>query len=88
MSEVRDVAQWMLQRLHENGELYQDEAVDEIERNFGSAFVYENENGNPAIDRGVLREFRRLTGESVVWERGEQLWRRRSTDDEDGRQQD
>jgi hypothetical protein len=32
--------------------------------------VYENENGNLAINRQVLKEFRKLTEKTVVWERG------------------
>jgi hypothetical protein len=51
---------------------------------FGSDCVYENENGNLAIDRKVLSEFRKLTTDDVVWERGERLWRRREDYDPEG----
>ena len=60
----------------------------EIARRFGEEFTYHNENGNLAIDRRVLKAFRKLTGDSVVWERGERLWRRREGYDQVGRQQD
>jgi hypothetical protein len=44
-----DVAAWMMEEVERVGTLYQDCAVDEIERRFGEEFVYSNENGNPAI---------------------------------------
>ncbi len=82
----RDVALWMVEQLEHHPSLCQEDAVYEIEQQFGAEFVYENENGNPAIDRQVLREFRRLTETSVVWEGGERLWRKRQSHDPPGRQ--
>lgn len=81
------VAAWMVQTLEARGYLYQDEAV-EIRGKFGEAFTYDNDNGNLAINRNVLSTFRRLTGEDVVWDRGERTWRRRESHDVSGRQQD
>lgn len=82
-----DVAEWVLDELNRKRELYQEDAVYEIESKFGKQFTYDNENGNLAIDRAVLKEFRDLTGDDVVWERGERLWRKREKHDEPGRQQ-
>lgn len=81
------VAQWMLEELRRVRYLYQGDAVFEIGRRFGSQFTYINDNGNDAIDRTVLKAFRCLTGDSVVWERGQRLWRMREKYDEKGRQQ-
>lgn len=35
----------------------------------GPEFIYENDNGNPAIDKRVLRAFRKASGDTVVWDR-------------------
>jgi hypothetical protein len=51
------------------------------------AFTHINENGNMAIRRDVLVAFQRLSGDSVIWERGERMWRKRQSYDEPGRQQ-
>jgi len=75
----------MVGRLEEEELLYQEVVVYEIEERFGSDFVYENENGNLAISRKVLSEFKKLTEDSVVWERGERLWRNREDFDPEGR---
>jgi hypothetical protein len=82
------VAAWIVQALDACGYLYQEEAVYEIRNKFGEAFTYDNDNGNLAISRNVLSAFRRLTGEDVVWDRGERMWRHRESHDAPGRQQD
>lgn len=88
------VAAWMVEQLDTPGtggrttRLYQETAVYEIEQRFGAAFTYLNERGNPAIDKRVLRAFRRLTEASVIWERGEKAWRYRTERDGPGRQQE
>jgi hypothetical protein len=52
-----------------------------IGREFGPEFIYQNDNGNPAIVQSVLDEFRRLTGDTVVWEKHGQYWRERQSND-------
>ncbi len=89
MATPTEVARWMLEALERSdGVLYQDVAVDEIERQFGSKHTYVNDNGNAAVSRSVLSEFRALTSKTVVWERGERLWRWRESNDEPGRAAD
>ena len=83
-----DVAQWMLDELEHDGTLYQEVAVSEIEKRFGVEFTPSNENGNQSVRRDVLKVFRQISGESVVWERGERLWRKREGFDQPGRRQD
>lgn len=83
-----DVARWMLGRVQTDKWLEQDVAVFEIEKRFGSTFVYDNENGNAAIDRSVLKEFKAISRDTVVWERGDRAWRLRAPHDAPGRQQD
>lgn len=67
-------------------ELHPEDALS-IRVQFGEEFVYINENGNLAIDRRVLKQFRALTGDDVVWDRTEFMWRKRETHDEPGREQ-
>ena len=77
----------MLSDLEDVGELYQDDVADRIVRDFGSEFIYFNDNGNPAIRKDVLKEFRHITGNNVVWCRGDQYWRFRTESDDPGRAQ-
>jgi len=79
------IAQWMVGEIEREQQLDQASAVSEIATRFGPEFVYENGNGNPAIDRRVLRAFRRATGDTVVWERWEFCWRQRNAYDAPGR---
>ena len=82
------VAAWMLSRIEQAGDLYQDDAVSQISDQFGDQFTHENENGNLGIAKPVLAAFRKLTGDEVVWERGERRWRKREASDDPGRQQE
>ena len=84
---ARAVAGWMLAELKRRDTLYQEDAVDQIAREFGDEFTYENENGNAAIRRDVLAAFRELTESDVVWDRSERAWRWREKYDEPGRRQ-
>lgn len=83
-----DVARWMLDTLRAAGMLYQDDVAYRIQTEFGGQFVYDNENGNLAIARAVLKEFRKVSDDNVVWERGDRCWRWREPFDEPGRMQD
>jgi hypothetical protein len=78
-----DVAAYMKRRLGEEGDLYQEVVVYEIQQEFGDQFVYTNDNGNLAIASSVLAEFRKITPDAV-WVRSERYWRRREESDEAG----
>jgi hypothetical protein len=78
----------MADRLEQQGSLYQADAVDEIAKRFGDQFTYLNDNGNAAIDKRVLRAFKKVTGDTVVWERWDFCWRKRTEGDATGRKQD
>lgn len=84
----QEAAQWMVEELHRNALLIQEETVYSLyQRN--EALTYQNDNGNLAISKLVLKEFNRLTeGDSVVWSRSERLWRFRADYDAPGRMQD
>jgi hypothetical protein len=84
----RTVAEWMLSEVEQRRCLAQETAVSDISTQFGQQFTYQNENGNWAISRNVLAEFRKISGDKVVWERSERQWRKRQTCDSPGRQQE
>jgi hypothetical protein len=89
-AQPRDIARWMLDELEQSktGRLLQSDAVREIERRFGPEFVYKNDNGNPAIDKRILREFRKLTEDTVIWDRWDFAWRHRRQGDKPSRKQE
>jgi hypothetical protein len=88
LTTAKDVAQWMFDEVNRRSVLDQETAVDQIQRKFGKQFVYENVNGNPAISMDVLAAFRKLGGDSIVWDRSYSEWRKRQQFDKPGRQQD
>jgi hypothetical protein len=83
-----DIAKWMADRLEQAGRLRQAVAVAEIAKRFGEQFTYLNDNGNPAIDKRVLKAFRKITGDTAVWQRWGSCWRKRSEGDAAGRKQE
>jgi len=84
----KQVAEWMWATVNERTYFYQEVAVHYILSNFGEQFTYINESGNSAISKKVLAEFKKLSGDKVVWERGSRAWRLRTQYDDPGRQQE
>lgn len=82
---TQQAAAWMHEQVDEHGTLYQDEAAAEIMERFGEECTYQNEHGNLAISREVLKQFRAATEGSVVWDAAERMWRRREQYDSGGR---
>ncbi len=82
-----DVANWMLSYFDNKTILYQDDAAYKIKKEFGLDFVYNNENGNLAISREVLAQFRKLSEGKVVWVKSDRAWRKlRDNETYSGRQ--
>lgn len=75
MTTAKDVADWMFAQLTASRYLDQETVVWKVEKQFGQHFVYDNANGNPAIDKKVLSEFRKLTEGIAVWDRSDRAWR-------------
>lgn len=71
------VADFMAERLEHWGQYYQEIAVFEIKKEFGDSAWYSNRHGNPAIEKDTLKAFRDLTEGDIVWDRSEQMWRKR-----------
>ncbi|MHB8380694.1 MAG: DUF6953 family protein [Acidimicrobiales bacterium] len=82
-----EIANWMLEKVNTGENVYQEVLVFKIRDSFGDQFVYQNDNGNLAIDKRVLVAFGKVSGDAVVWERGGRLWRLRKSNDKPGRQQ-
>lgn len=76
MTTAHEVAEWMFSHFETSKYLYQESIVYKIKKEFGPDFVYTNKNGNYAIGKDVLKEFRKLSEGKVVWERGERAWRK------------
>lgn len=74
---AKEVATWMIDEMGASRWLYQETIVRKMKQTWGSDYVYTNQNGNLAIAKTVLKEFRKLTEDSLVWERGERAWRLR-----------
>jgi hypothetical protein len=72
-----EIAEWLMNEVRSNGarRSYQNRLVRGMKEKFGEACTYKNHNGNPAIDRGILREFGKLKDEHVLWDRSDQSWR-------------
>ena len=84
---TNDVAAWMLSTIQEKGELTQSNAYYEINQRFGSGFTTVTNSGSYSIKGGVLTAFKNITGDEIVWERGEKKWRKREFYDGPGREQ-
>lgn len=79
------VACWMLDQLHLDDCLYQDDVVDHLVKAKRDDLLTENADGNQVIGKGVLAAFRKLTPDNVVWVKPDRYWRFRVAEDEPGR---
>jgi hypothetical protein len=73
------VAQWLYDKIIKDKYVDQGSVVYEISKTFGDTFVYINENGNLAINKDILKEFKKLknnmlTGK-IEWDRSDRAWR-------------
>lgn len=84
---TKDVADWMLSIVQQHGELTQNNAYYMINRLFGSGFTTVTNSGSPSIKAGVLTAFKKISEDTVVWERGDKKWRKREFYDAPGRDQ-
>ena len=84
---TKDIAAWMLSVIHEHGELSQNNAYYIINKQFGSSFTSVTNSGGPSIKGSVLTAFKKISEDTVVWERGEKKWRKREFYDAPGREQ-
>lgn len=89
----RQVAEWMIKQLEAEEELYQQPTAYKILEIFGEEFVALDANNELGISRKVLYQFKKMTGDTVVWVavQGDWtagFWRKRDDQDNEGRRQD
>lgn len=84
--EVREVANWMLEKLKVDGCVYQDDVVDHLVKAKADALLRENSDGNLVVGLSVLKAFKTLTATTVVWVKSEKYWRFRVSEDDAARQ--
>lgn len=82
---AKEVSQWMRSKLDLEGCLYQDDVVDYLVKFNINSLLRENSDGNLALERQLLNEFRKLTQDEVVWVKPNMYWRFRVREDEPGR---
>lgn len=74
MTNAPEIAQWILDAIHEEKTVHQEALVPRIAEAFGDEWVYTHENGHPAINRDVLKSLRKLRDDSVGWNREDRCW--------------
>lgn len=79
-------AQWMLEMLHRDGCIYQDDTVDMLTKASAVALLHENADGNIVIGNEVLSAFKKISPDAV-WIKPDRYWRWRVDEDEPGRGQ-
>ena len=82
-----DVASWMFLEFNRNQALFHDVAVTGIRQKFGAEFAHLGDEGNHQIDQDVLREFRAIAKDAIVWVPLKYYWRKRTENDKPGRGQ-
>lgn len=70
---VIKAANWMYDEVKSEGVLSQEYAVEKIDE-IDERLIYENDNGNPAISKLVLKEFKNLHKGKAVWDGYELAW--------------
>lgn len=75
----------MVDKLEMDGCLYQDDIVDFLVRNDNEDLLRENSDGNLVLDRALLKRFKDLTSDNVVWVQSDFYWRYRVLEDDTGR---
>ena len=76
----------MLAMLERDGCVYQDDTIDMLAKASAEYLLKENADGNPALGRPVLNEFKKISTEAV-WIKPDRYWRWRVEEDEPGREQ-
>ncbi|WP_420361414.1 DUF6953 family protein [Escherichia coli] len=77
---------WMMAQLEYDGCLYQEDVVDYLVKLDNEQFLKENADGNLVLSTPVITQFRKVSGDKVVWVKPERYWRYRVNEDESGRE--
>lgn len=76
----------MMAALLRDGCLYQQDAVDYLVKLDNEQLLKENADGNLALSTSVINQFRKDSGDGVVWVKPDKFWRCRVPEDEEGRE--
>jgi hypothetical protein len=79
------IAQWMLAMFRKTGGLSQKQAIWGIRELFGPAHLSETAKGRQTIPRPILKAFKDLDPEGIVWSQHRRAWRPRTPEDPPGR---
>lgn len=74
MTNAPEIAQWILELIHEEKTVHQEAVVPRLAEEFGDQWIYTTGKGHLAIDREVLKELRKVRDSSVRWDREERCW--------------
>lgn len=66
--------------------LYQQDVVDHLVKNNNEQLLKENADGNLSLSAELIKQFRKRSGDDVVWVKPDKYWRYRVPEDEDGRE--
>ncbi|MHA8434122.1 DUF6953 family protein [Klebsiella pneumoniae] len=77
---------WMMAQLKSDDCLYQQDVVDYLVKVDNEQLLKENADGNLVLSTPVINQFRKVSGDKVVWVKPERYWRYRVSEDEDGRE--
>ena len=83
---LEDSVAWMIEKLESDGCVYQDDVVDKLVTRGREIFLRENADGNLVLGSDLLKAFRQITGDKVVWVRPNRYLRWRVAEDEPGRE--
>lgn len=72
--------------LEVDGCLYQQDIVDYLVKLDNEHLLKENADGNLALSTHIINQFRKQSGNDVVWVKPDKYWRFRVNEDEDGRE--
>lgn len=77
---------WMMAAMKSDGCLYQQDVVGHLVKLDNEQLLKENADGNLALSTSVINQFRKDSGNDVVWVKPDKYWRYRVPEDEDSRE--
>lgn len=73
MPKYKDVAEWMLSKIDYRN-TPQSWLANEIKKEFGNNYIYYTNSGNIAINKDVIKEFKKLRKDTIRWDRSAKAW--------------
>lgn len=76
MATHKEVAEWMFGEIGYIN-ISQLWLANEISKVFGNEYIYYTVSGNIAINKDVLKEFRKISKGQIDWDKGSKAWRKK-----------